>query len=172
LAKLALLVPAGAKVTAAQVQEIIGGWRSKSIWDLVDAAAAGETAEALLQLDHLMHSGEHPLAIVGSLSWSLRRYAAATRIFQQAERAGRKMPLREALTQAGFRDWPIGAVAAAEKRLMQLGRQRATRIYRWLLELDLSLKGSHSQEERARWALEQLVLRMAKRVNKVAGAAT
>src|SRR5436190_6551931 len=162
LAKLALLVPAGSKATVDQVQEIVGGWRGKSIWELVDAAAGGETAEAMAQLDRLLHAGEHPLALVGSLSWSLRRYAAATRIFQQAERAGRKIPLREALTQAGFRDWPVGSIAAAEKRLIQLGRQRASRLYRWLLDLDLALKGSHSQDDRARWALEQLVLRMAK----------
>jgi DNA polymerase-3 subunit delta len=162
LAKLALLIPAGTKVTADHVQEIVGGWRSKTIWDLVDAAVSGETADALSQLDRLLHAGEHPLALVGSLSWSLRRYAAATRIFQTAERAGRKMPLREALTTAGFRDWPIGAIAAAEKRLIQLGRQRGSQLYRWLLELDLALKGSHSHDDRARWALEQLLLRMAK----------
>ena len=130
------------------MQEIIGGWRSKSIWDLVDAAAAGEASEALALLDRLLHAGEHPLALVGSLSWSLRRYAAATRLFQQAERAGKRISLRDALTQAGFRDWPPGAVAAGEKRLMQLGRHRAGKLYRWLLELDLSLKGSHSHEER------------------------
>jgi DNA polymerase-3 subunit delta len=162
LAKLAVLVPPGSKATPEQVQEIIGGWRGKSIWELVDAAAAGDTADALAHLDHLLHAGEHPLALVGSLSWSLRRYAAATRIIQQAERAGRKIALREALTQAGVRDWPLGSLAAAEKRLMQLGRQRAGQIYNWLLELDLALKGSHSQDDRARWALEQLVLRMAK----------
>jgi DNA polymerase-3 subunit delta len=163
LAKLALLVPPGGKVSSEQVQEIVGGWRGKTIWELVDAAAAGESGEALAQLDRLLHSGEHPLALVGSLAWSLRRYAAATRIFQQAERAGRKISLREALTQAGFRDWPIGSVAAAEKRLQQLGRQRAGQLYRWLLELDLALKGSHSADDRARWALEELVLKMAKR---------
>ncbi|HEX5102798.1 MAG TPA: DNA polymerase III subunit delta [Pirellulaceae bacterium] len=162
LAKLALLVPAGTKATPEQVQEIIGGWRSKTIWDLVDAAAGGETAEALTQLDRLLHAGEHPLALVGSLSWSLRRYAAATRIFQQAEREGQKMPLREALVQAGVKDWPMGNLAATEKRLIQLGRHRAGELYRWLLKLDLSLKGSHSQDDRARWALEQLVLRMSK----------
>jgi DNA polymerase III subunit delta len=145
------------------VQEIVGGWRGKTIWELVDAAAAGESGEALAQLDRLLHAGEHPLALVGSLAWSLRRYAAATRIFQQAERAGQKISLREALTQAGFRDWPIGSVAAAEKRLQQLGRQRAGQLYRWLLELDLALKGSHSADDRARWALEELVLKMAKR---------
>jgi DNA polymerase-3 subunit delta len=170
LAKLALLVPAGTKATPEHVQEIIGGWRTKSIWDLVDAAVGGETAEALTQLDRLLHSGEHPLALVGSLSWSLRRYAAATRIFQQAERAGQKMPLRDALVQAGVKDWPIGALAASEKRLIQLGRRRGSKLYQWLLELDLSLKGSHSQDDRARWALEQLVLRMSKSVSSKATA--
>jgi DNA polymerase-3 subunit delta len=163
LAKLALLASPGAKVTAEQVQEIIGGWRGKTIWDLVDAAAASEAAAALGQLDRLLQAGEHPLALVGSLSWSLRRYAAATRIFQQAERTGHKISLREALTQAGFRDWPIGNVAAAEKRLIHLGRRRAAQFYRWLLELDLALKGSHSQDDRARWALEHLVLQMAQK---------
>ena len=162
LAKLALLVPSESKATAVEVQDVVGGWRAKSIWDLVDAAAAGETAEALAQLDHLLQAGEHPLALVGSLSWSLRRYAAATRAFQRAEREGRKISLRDALLSAGFRDWPMGAVAAAEKRLMQLGRQRAAQLYRWLLELDVALKGSHSQDDRARWALEQLLLRITK----------
>jgi DNA polymerase-3 subunit delta len=169
LAKLALLVPAGTKATSDHVQEFIGGWRGKSVWELVDSAIGGQTAAALAHIDHLLHAGEHPLAIVGSLSWSLRRYAAATRNFQQAERAGRKMPLREALTQAGFRDWPPGELAKAEKRLIALGRQRGGRIYRWLLDLDLSLKGSHSAEDRGRWALEQLVLRMATPARRVAG---
>jgi DNA polymerase-3 subunit delta len=160
LAKLALLVPHGTKATPEHVQEFIGGWRTKTTWDLVDAAVGGETGDALTQLDRLLQSGEHPLALVGSLSWSLRRYAAATRIFQQAESAGERIPLREALIRAGVKDWPIGTLAASEKRLIQLGRRRAGRLYRWLLELDLSLKGSHSQEDRARWSLEQLLLRM------------
>jgi len=168
LAKLALLVPPGKPTTPEQVQEIVGGWRTKTIWDLVDAAVAGETGEALTQLDRLLQSGEHPLALVGSLAWSLRRYAAATRIFQQAERAGDKIPLREALVQAGVKDWPIGSLAASEKRLIQLGRQRAGKLYRWLLELDLSLKGSHAHDDRARWALEQLLLRMSKAAAKPA----
>jgi DNA polymerase III subunit delta len=170
LAKLALLVPSGEKVSGEQVQEIVGGWRGKTIWDLVDAAVGGDAADALAQLDRLLHAGEHPLAIVGSLAWSLRRYAAATRMFQQAERTGRKLPLREALTQAGFRDWPLGSLAAAEKRLIQLGRKRGGRLYRWLLELDLALKGSHSADDRARWALEELILKMAKLPAQSAGA--
>ena len=48
-----------------------------------------------------------------------------------------------------MRDWPLGALAAAEQRLKQLGRRRAAQFYRWLLELDLSLKGTHSPDDRA-----------------------
>jgi len=162
LAKLALFVKPGQKVTAELVQQIVGGWRTKTTWDLVDAAAAGDAGEALVQLDRLLQSGEHPLALVGSISWSLRRYAAATRVFQQAERRGERMGLKDALLQAGVRDWPFGALAKTEDRLKQLGRQRAGRFYRWLLELDLSLKGTHSADDRARWALEHLILRIAK----------
>lgn len=162
LAKLALFVPAGKKATAELVQEVIGGWRAKSTWELVDAAAGGNAAEALAQLDHLLQSGEHPLALFGSIAWSLRRYAAATRAFEQAERRGEKISIREALTRAGVKDWPLGELGRAEERLKQLGRARSGKIYRWLMETDLALKGSHSHADRARFVLEQLFLRMAK----------
>src|SRR4029453_1527208 len=36
LAKLALFVKSGQKVTADLVQQIVGGWRTKTTWDLVD----------------------------------------------------------------------------------------------------------------------------------------
>ena len=162
LAKLALFATSGQKVTPEMVQQIVGGWRTKTTWDLVDAAAAGDAGAALVQLDRLLQSSEHPLALVGSIGWSLRRYAAAVRVFEQAERRGERLSLRDALAQVGVRDWPVGALAKNEERLKQLGRRRAGNLYRWLLELDLSLKGTHSHEDRARWALEQLILRMSK----------
>ncbi len=163
LAKLALFVPAGGKVTPELVQEAVGGWRTQTTWDLVDAAADGNAGEALVQLDRLLHAGEHPLALLGSISWSLRRYAAATRIYEQAERRGKRIELREALSQAGFRDWPLGTIKKAEERLKQLGRARAAKLYAWLLETDLSLKGSHSHESRGRLALEMLFLKLARK---------
>ena len=160
LAKLALFVSSGQKVTCELVQEAIGGWRSQTTWDLVDAAAAGDAGDALVQLDRLLQSGEHPLALLGSIAWSLRRYAAATRVFQEAERRGRRMPLKEALGQAGVRDWPPGTLKKAEERLIQLGRGRAGKLYQWLLQTDLALKGSHSHDARARIAMEMLILKM------------
>ncbi|QDU30146.1 DNA polymerase III subunit delta [Anatilimnocola aggregata] len=162
IAKLSLFVKAGEKITPEMVQDIVGGWKARSLWDLGDAVAGGEAGDALAQLDHVLQAGEHPLAITGSLGWGLRRYALATRIFREAERSGIKVQLRDALLQAGFKDWPLGTLAKAEARLKQLGRVRGGQLYRWLLELDLSLKGTHSNERRGRWAVERMFLRLAK----------
>lgn len=162
LAKLALFVKPGGKVTAEMVREIVGGWRAKTAWDMVDAACDGNAAEALLQLDRLLQSGDHPIAIFGQISWSLRRYNAAVRAYEAAERTGRRISLRESLQQAGFNDWPKGTLDAVEGRLKQLGRERAGKLYRWLLDIDLALKGTHSHDDRARFALEHLFLKMAK----------
>jgi DNA polymerase-3 subunit delta len=162
LAKLALFAGPGGSVTPEMVRDVVGGWKTKTAWELMDAAADGDAAEALRQLDHLLQSGEHPVALLAQFSWSLRRYAAATRIYEQAEREGRKMPLAESLLEAGFRKWPQDALSRAESQLRQLGRQRALALYPWLLETDLALKGTHSQEDRARLALEKLFVRLAK----------
>lgn len=162
LAKLSLFAGVGGKATPEQVRDVVGGWRTKSVWELADLAAEGNAAEALRQLDKILQSGEKPIAIFGQLSWALRRYAVATRMFEQAERQGRRPSLPEAIKASGFRHWESGVLEATEAQLKQLGRERAGKLYRWLLDLDLSLKGSHSPEHRGRWAVEQLILRMAR----------
>ncbi len=162
LAKLSLFVGPKEKITPELVQEVVGGWRAKTIWEVIDAAADGDAAEALRQLDMALQTGEHPQALFGQIAWSLRRYAVATRIFAAAERRGQQMPLRDALEQAGFRAWPQNALANAERQIKQLGRDRAGKMLQWLLEADLAMKGSHSAPDRARFVLEQLFLRMAR----------
>jgi DNA polymerase III subunit delta len=162
LAKLALFAGLGGTIKPELVRDVVGGWKTKTIWELLDAACDGKAAEALLQLDRLLQSTE-PQGLFGQISWSLRRFAAATRIFERAEGDGRRMPLRAALEQAGFRPWPKQALENAERQLKQMGRDRAGRIYQWLLEADLALKGSHSTSHRARLVLEQLILRLAQR---------
>jgi DNA polymerase-3 subunit delta len=159
LSKLALFVPAGGKVDVNLVKEVVGGWRTKTAWDLNDAVADGDAALALEQLDKLLQAGQDPLALYGSISWSLRRFAAAARQFRETERRGQRPDLRACLQQAGF--WG-DTVEKAEQQLKQLGRQRALKLYRWLLELDLGLKGSHSSPPAARFLLEQLFFRLSK----------
>ena len=162
LAKLALYTEPGGRVTVEMVRDVVGGWRTKTIWELVDATLDGDASEALQQLDHLLHAGDHPVALFAQISWSLRRIAAATRVYQQAERRKDRISLRDALVRAGIPHWNRQGLDRAESQLKQLGRARAGQIYGWLLELDLSLKGTHSAPHRARFALEQLIVRMAR----------
>lgn len=168
LAKLALFMNPAEKATPPMIHQIIGGWREKTAFETVHAALEGETAVALERLDHILKSGEHPLAIFGGMSWTLRRYAAATRAFEQAERRGEKASLASALRKVGFFDRsPEDTVELAENRIKKLGRIRASKLYQWVMEVDLALKGTHSSPERARFALEQLFLRMAKEATPV-----
>ena len=168
LAKLALYVEPGGKISPEMVRDIVGGWRTKTTWDLIDAAVDGDAGEALRQLHRLLHAGDHPVALFGQISWSLRRFAAATRIYQRGEQIGQKISLPDALEQAGFRKWPREAIANAQRQITQIGRERAGKIYRWLLEADLALKGSHSNPDRARFVLERLLLRMSNQLPKAA----
>jgi len=162
LAKLALFTQPGGQISPEMVQEVVGGWRAKTVWEMLDAACDGKAAEALVELERLLQSVDHPVALFGQFSWSLRRFAAATRLFERAERQGKRPKLREILESAGFRDWPKGTLQRAEGQLLQMGRDRAGQLYRWLLEADLALKGSHSTPDRSRFILEQLILRLAK----------
>jgi len=160
IGRLVLYAGAHNRITEKLVREAGGGWRAKTAWEVIDAALSGNGPEALRQLDRLLQSGEQPPALFGPISWSLRRFAAATRVFQRAERHGKRLPLADALKQAGVSQWPADALSRAERHLKQLGRARAAQMHRWLLETDLALKGSHSSPEMARLALEHLLLRM------------
>ncbi|TWT31780.1 DNA polymerase III subunit delta [Blastopirellula retiformator] len=155
LARLSLYVEPNGKVSANLVRDVVGGWRMKAIWDLVDAAVEGRTASVLEDLDKLFSMGERPQKLYGQIAWSLRRYAAAARIYQRAQRNGESKSLRNALADAGFPNWPK-ALDEAQQRVKRLGSIRAGRLFQQLLKLDLSLKGTHSHDDRGRLALERL----------------
>jgi DNA polymerase-3 subunit delta len=135
---------------------MVGGWRAKTTWEMLDAALDGQPAAAMQQLDRLLASGENPVGLLAQISASLRRLAAATRLVLQAEAAGRRVALRPALEQAGIRAFVL---QKAEQQLRRLGRQRGGQLYRWLLEADLDLKGDSTIPPRH--ILERLVLRLA-----------
>jgi DNA polymerase-3 subunit delta len=159
LAKLAVTVPPGASVTTKDVERYAGGWRTQTVWQLLDTAAEGDAERALEYLDSLLAAGEHPVAILGQIGSSLRRFTAATRIVESAEGARQRPDLRRALQGAGFKPF---VVAKAESQLRQLGRERAGALCGWLLEADLAIKGVNSSPPRARRVLEQLIVRMSR----------
>jgi DNA polymerase-3 subunit delta len=156
LAKLALLVGPGEKIAPEMVGRLAGGWRVRTAWEMLDAVLAGQTREAMTQLDRLLAAGESPVGMLAQVSASLRRLAAATRLVDQAEAAGRRITLRAALERAGVRSFMLGE---AEQQLRRLGRRRGRQLYRWLLEADLDLKGASALPPRL--VLERLMIRLA-----------
>jgi DNA polymerase-3 subunit delta len=167
LAKLALMsgAPASrggkAKITAEHVLANVGGWQVREIWDMIGAAAAGDASKALVMLDRLVASGQEPIGLLAMLASKLRPLAAATRAFEDAETAGRRATLRQAVAESSAKVWPQ-MLDEAERNMKQLGRQRTGQLYRWLLEADLALKGGKSSGGAPRMVLEELIVRLGK----------
>jgi DNA polymerase-3 subunit delta len=149
LAKLAVYVGARPQIEPLDVDRLVGSSRAENTWKIFDALGSGKPAEALAILDRLFDQGEEPLRILGAFSLQLRRLAQAARLHQQGQ------PLPAALAQAGV---PPFAVKGCEQQLRHLGRRRAERLYDWLLEVDLGLKGS--SELKPRTLIERFVVRL------------
>ena len=155
LAKLALYSEHG-KLSDEQIRANVGSWRTRTMWDIADAIVDGRIVDALQQLEKVFAAGEHPAAVIPQISWSLRRFGNAAQLILQAKRTGHPVSVQAAIGQCGF--WGADA-KLAEGRLRRLGLRRAGHLLDWLLELDLKIKLSHSQTDRAVFALEELCLR-------------
>jgi DNA polymerase-3 subunit delta len=150
LAKLAIYVGTRTRIDTEDVDKLVGNSRTENMWKIFDAIGAGRSAEALTILDRLFEQGEEPLRILGAFSMQLRRLAQAARWSRQGQ------SLSAALDRAGV---PPFAQRGCEQQLRHLGRQRTERLYDWLVEADLGLKGSSQLPPRA--LLERLVFRLA-----------
>ena len=137
--RLALLAPDG-KISAGLVREQGGSWRKRKVWDFVDAALDGKTAEALRQLDKLLAAGEAPIAILAQTSATLRKLAAAAELYLEQEKTPNAMRLSVAsvLGRVGVRSFAISKTAEQFKKL---GSKRGKYLVQNLLETDLDFKG-------------------------------
>lgn len=160
IAKVALYRQPGETIDETLVREVVAGWQGKTVWQINDAIAAGDAAEALRQLDKLMSGGQPPIALFPQIAWSLRRLGMATAVVEHRERSGRPWQLDEALSAAGV--YRPSDIQRAKSQLKGLGRARAKQLLPWLLDVDLKLKGTHSADGRDRFLLEQLVLKLAR----------
>ncbi len=159
ISKLALIAGENRVVDEKMVHENVGGWRARTTWEMIDAAADGRAAVALAQLDRLIASGEKPHGLLPQMASPLRKFSTALHLYEAAEADKRRLPMREALSQAGV---PPFKLNEAERQLQQIGRQRARQLTQWLLAADLAIKGHNSSDERARIELERIIVRLAK----------
>jgi DNA polymerase-3 subunit delta len=149
--KLAIYVGEKKQVTAADVDQLVGKSRSENMWKIFDAIGAGEAGPALAILDGLFDHGEEPLRILGAFSMQLRRLAQVARLNQDG------ITLYRAMDQAGV---PPFAQKGCEQQLRHLGKARTERLYNWLIQIDLGLKGSSQLPPRT--LLERLVVQLAR----------
>ncbi|MEN0112057.1 MAG: DNA polymerase III subunit delta [Planctomycetota bacterium] len=164
IARLALLAGDDATLPVDAAREHVGGWRTQTAWELIDAAVDGDAASALRQLDRLLLSGEQPIGLLAQVGSTLRKFAAAATHYAQSSRGGRGA-LGPSLKAAGFPPFKLGD---AERQLRQIGRVRAEQLTGWLLDADLAMKGYNSQPDRARIELERLLVRLSRAASPAA----
>jgi DNA polymerase-3 subunit delta len=165
VSKLALMAGDARVIDVALVQENVGGWRARTTWDMIDAVADGRAAAALAQLGRLISAGEKPHGLLPQMASSLRRFATAMELVEAAEARRQRLPLRNALSQAGVLPFKLND---AERQLRQIGRARAKQLTRWLLAADLAIKSHNSADDAARIELERLIVRLAASNEKMA----
>ncbi len=151
LVKLAIYVGASNKIESEDVDKLVGSSRAENTWKIFDAIGSGQTGAALTILDRLFDQGEDAMRMLGAFSMQLRRLAQAARLNEQGQSISR------AMEQVGI---PPFAQKGCEQQLRHLGRRRAGRLYDWLLEVDLGLKGSSQLPPRT--LLERLVVQLAR----------
>jgi len=155
VSRLALMVPAGQAITPALIRANTGNWRAKKVWDMLDSALAGKTADALRQLDLLLAADESPIALLAQIASNLRRLAAATELFLEAEQNGTPARLSDVLEKAGVQAYFIPGTA---EQMKHLGRVRGSRLFQWLVNTDLDLKGQSRANPRL--ILERLLVQI------------
>lgn len=153
LNKLSLFVGDNAKIENADVDRLVGNSREQSTWEIFDLIAGGKPAVALAYLDRLFLQGEDPMRLLGAFSSQLRRLAMTGRLIQQG------VSTREAMEQAGVPGFPA-ARQGAEQQIRHLGMRRVNRLYDWLIQTDMGMKGSSQLPPRT--LLERLVIWLAR----------
>ena len=61
LQKLALYADDQGKLDEQTIPQVVGGWRTRTMWEAIDAGVAGNASKAIELLDKLLRSGERPV---------------------------------------------------------------------------------------------------------------
>ena len=149
LAKLSAFVGDRKTITAEDVDILVGRSRAAETFKIFDAIGQGRAADALAILHRLFEQGEEPIAILGAFSWQLRTVAQAARLTKLGRSAS------HALAELGVRDFN----GKSEQLMRHLGMRRLEKLFDWLLEVDLGLKGGSELPKPVQ--LERLVVRLA-----------
>jgi DNA polymerase III subunit delta len=150
--KLAVYVGARGKIEHEDVDKLVGNNRAADTWKIFDALAAGNVKGAMAILERLFDQGEEPMRIIGAFGSQLRKLAQATRLSAQG------VSLGAALAQSGV---PPFATHSAEAQMRHLGRRRLDRLYDWLLQLNMDMRGGSALPPQT--LFERFLLKLARK---------
>ncbi len=147
--KLAIYVGTRAHIHHEDVSKVVGAGRLETIWQILNAATTGKSADALDEIDRLLSSGENAVGLLAAMTVSLRKvyHAGVLRL--------RRMEPSVACREAGI---PPFAVDMTLKQHLHLGPTRVSRLPDQLLMVDLDLKGNSSLSPRT--ILERLIVEL------------
>lgn len=150
LEKLSVAVSPNSAIRAQDVSRWVSAGRMESIWETLDAATLGRTADALEGLERLIEAGEPPVKLYSAMSASLLK------LYHSGYLRALRRELRQACQEAGI---PPFAAEKAGRQHAHLGPARVSAIPSRLLQADLDLKGSSMLDPRAQ--LERLLIELA-----------
>lgn len=152
IAKLAVYVGTRKRIGEEDVDKLVGRSQAENIFTIFDAIGAGRVKAALGILGQLFDKNEEPMRILGALSMQIRRLAQVHRMSTKG------IPLAAAVQEAGIS--PFFARGCVQQ-LKHLGPQRAGKLYDWLLELQMDMRGESPLPPQIQ--LEQWIIRLARK---------
>jgi DNA polymerase-3 subunit delta len=136
LDKLAIAVGDRPEIGPKDVESFAGRNREADVFRILDAIGRNQPGEAIGVLEQLFEEGEDPLAILGPMTYQLRKLAAVGRHHIEGHALG------TALDAAGVPKWPK-AREQANREIAHLGMRRLQSVTEWLAELNFGLKGGN-----------------------------
>jgi DNA polymerase III subunit delta len=153
LIKLSVYVGDHAKIDLADVDRLVGNNRAEDTWKIFDSMVAGDFKGGLAKLQRLFDQGEEPMRLLGAFTFQLRKLIMAYRL------TGQGLATHAALEHAGIKH-PF-AIKSAEAQMRHLGRRRLDRLYDWVLQMQLDLRGNSPLPERTQF--ERLLIRLTRK---------
>jgi DNA polymerase-3 subunit delta len=150
LSKLAVYVGDARQIDTGDVDKLVGRSREEDVWQIFDLIGDGNIAGALAYLDRLATQGEEPLRLLGAITSKLRSFAQTYRLMQTG------LTLTQAMDEV---EVPPYFRRSTEQHMRRLTGRRLNRIYDWLLQTNLGMKGGSELPKEAQ--LERLIIQLA-----------
>jgi DNA polymerase III subunit delta len=154
LCKLAVYVGAAKTIDTADVDKLVGRNREEEVWTIFNLIGEGNTSAALSHLDRLLTQGEDALKLLGAFSSKLRSFAQTYRLTQTGLTLSQAMDVVKVPPAEFIR-------RATEQQMRHITGRRLNRVYDWLLQANIGMKGGSQLPPRTQ--MERLVIQLARK---------